>query len=70
MDISKVEEIRRLLAKKQNLSRLFVDILVYSAFVFILMVVCYGNKNDHRYLMTNSIRAGLPGFHEVGDGYQ
>ena len=67
MDISEVEQMRRRQAKKQNMSRFYLEIIVYCTFVFILMVVCYGNRNDHQYLLAKSTRDCLPGFHEVSD---
>ena len=33
------------------------------------MAVCYGNRNDHRYLMTKSIRDGLKNFGKVSKHY-
>ena len=68
MDISEVEEMRRKQAKKQNMLHFYMELIVYCLFVFILMVVCYGNRNDHRYLMTKSTRDGLPQFHKVSLG--
>ena len=65
MNISEIEAMRRSQAKKQNISRLYVELFVYCTFVFILMVVCYGNKNDHQYLLAKSTREGLQGFHKV-----
>ena len=65
MKLSEVEEMRKRQARKLNLSRFFVELFVYVIFVFLLMVVCYGNRNDHRYLMTKSIRDGLPNFSKV-----
>ena len=65
LKLSEVEEMRKRQAKKQNVSRFFVELFVYLIFVFLLMVVCYGSRNDHRYLMTKSIRDGLPKFSEV-----
>ncbi|XP_022796723.1 polycystic kidney disease 2-like 2 protein [Stylophora pistillata] len=56
---------RRQQAKKQNLTRYFTELVAYLVFVFLLMAVCYGNRNDHRYLMTKSIRDGLPSFSRV-----
>jgi hypothetical protein len=70
MDVSEVEAMRRRQAKKHNISRFYVDLIVYCAFVFILMVVCYGNKNDHQYLLAKSTHDGLQGFHEVSSRYQ
>lgn len=65
MKLSEVEEMRRRQARKQNLSRFFVELFVYLIFVFLLMVVCYGNRNDHRYMMAKSIRDGIPKFDTV-----
>ena len=70
MNISEVEAMRRRQAKKQNVSRYYVELTVYCAFVFILMVVCYGSKNDHQYLLAKSTRDGLQGIHVVSVPYQ
>ena len=63
--LSDVEEMRRRQAKKQNVSRFFVELFVYLIFVFLLMVVCYGDRNDQRYMMAKSARDGLPKFETV-----
>ncbi|KAJ7370175.1 hypothetical protein OS493_033800 [Desmophyllum pertusum] len=65
MKLSEVEEMRKSQARKQNVSRFFMELFVYLIFVFLLMVVSYGNRNDHRYLMTKSILDGLPQFNKV-----
>ena len=65
MNISEIEAMRRRQAKKQNISRFYVELVVYCTFVFILMVVCYGNRNDHQYLLAKSTREGLQGFQAV-----
>ena len=57
---------RKRRAKKQNVSHFFVELFVYCIFISVLMVVCYGDKNDHRYLMTKSIRDSLSSFSKVG----
>ena len=69
LQLSEVEEMRRRQAKKQNLTRYFTELGLYLVFVFLLMAVCYGNRNDHRYLMTKSIRDGLPNFGKVSKHY-
>ena len=69
LQLSEVEEMRRRQAKKQNLTRYFTELGLYLVFVFLLMAVCYGNRNDHRYLMTKSIRDGLPNFGKVTKHY-
>ena len=63
--LSEVEEMRRRQVRKQNLTRYFTELVLYLVFVFLLMAVCYGNRNDHRYLMTKSIRDGLKNFGKV-----
>ena len=65
LKLSEVEEMRRRQAKKQNLARYLTELGLYLVFVFFLMAVCYGNRNDHRYLMTKSIRDGLKNFGKV-----
>ena len=59
MEITEVERMRKRQAKKQNVSRFFVELFVYCMFIIDLMVVCYGDRNDHRYLMTKAIHDGL-----------
>ena len=70
LKLSEVEEMRKRQARKQNLSRYFLELFLYLIFVFLLMVVCYGNRNDHRYLMTKSLRDGLPKFSKVSKVYK
>lgn len=65
MDLSEVERMRKRQTKKKNVSRFYVELLVYCMFVIIMMVVCYGNRNHDRYRMTTSIRNGLPKFNKV-----
>ena len=60
---------RRRQAKKQNLTRYFVELCLYLVFVFLLMAVCYENRNEHRYLTTKSIQDGLPNFGKVSEHY-
>ena len=69
MKLSEVEKMRKRDARKQNLSRFFVELFVYLTFVFLLMVVCYGSRNDDRYHMTKSIGDGLPHFDKVSTVY-
>ena len=69
LKLSEVEEMRRRQVKKQNLARYFTELGLYLVFAFLLMAVCYGNRNDHRYLMTKSIRDGLPNFDKVSKHY-
>ena len=69
LEFSEVEKMRRRQAKKQNLSRYFTELGLYLVFVFLLLAVCYGNRSDHRYLMTKSIRDGLQNFGKVSKHY-
>ncbi|KAL9967112.1 hypothetical protein ACROYT_G025281 [Oculina patagonica] len=67
LKLTEVERMRKRQVRKENRSRFFVELFFYVIFVFLLMVVCYGNRHDHRYLMTKSIRDGLPKFHKVAN---
>ena len=65
MKLSEVEDMRRQQLKKKNMSILFFELVVYVLFIFLVMVLCYGNRNSYRYHMTKSIQDGLPNFEKV-----
>ena len=65
MKLSEVEEMRKQQLKKKNLSLLLSELVVYALFVFLVMVLCYGNRNSYQYHMTKSIQEGLPNFEKV-----
>ena len=65
MKLSEVEDMRKQQLKKKNLSLLLSELVVYALFVFLVMVLCYGNRNSYQYHMTKSIRDGLPNFEKV-----
>ena len=65
MKLSEVEDMRRQQLKKKNLSLLFVELVVYVLYIFLVMVLCYGNRNSYQYQMAKSIRDGLPNFEKV-----
>lgn len=65
MKLSEVEDMRKQQLKKKNLSLLFFELVVYFLFIFLVMVLCYGNRNSYQYQMTKSIRDGLPNFEKV-----
>ena len=68
METSEEEGMRKRLTKKLNVSRFYLELLVYCVYVTILIVVCFGNRNDHRYWMTKSVHDGLSRFNEVSLG--
>ena len=65
MKLSEVEDMRKQQLKKRNLSLVFFELVVYVLFIFLVMVLCYGNRNSYQYHMTKSIRDGLPNFEKV-----
>lgn len=65
MKLSEVEDMRKQQLKKKNLSILYFELVVYVLFIFLVMVLCYGNRNSYQYHMTKSIRDGLPNFEKV-----
>ena len=65
MKLSEVEDMRKQQLKKRNLSLLSFELVVYVLFIFLVMVLCYGNRNSYQYHMTKSIRDGLPNFEKV-----
>ena len=54
--------------QKQKMSRMFAyfkDIFLFLIFVFLLCVVCYGNRSNHAWQMTNALGKAFPKFHKV-----
>ena len=51
---NKLEAIRRRSKKEAQLAGIFRDIILHLVFVFFLVIVCYGNKNENRFLMTTA----------------
>ena len=65
MKLSEVEDMRKQQLKKRNLSLVLFELAVYVLFIFLVMVLCYGNRNSYQYHMTKSIQDGLPNFDKV-----
>ena len=55
------ERVKRLLEMFKTLS----EITSFSIFIILLMVVCYGNRDSRRYLVTDSLRKIFRGFDKV-----
>ena len=51
----KLEAMRRRTKKETQLTAMMRDIVLHLIFVFFLAIVCYGNKNANRFLMTRTM---------------
>ena len=65
MKLSEVEGMRKQQLKKRNLSLLSFELVVYVLFIFLVMVLCYGNRKSYQYYMTKSMRDGLISLHST-----
>ena len=52
---SKLEAIRKRTKKEVKLACIMKDVVLHLIFVFFLSIVCYGNKNNYRYMMTATL---------------
>ena len=52
----KLEALRERNKKEAQLTNMVKKIVLHLVFLFLLAVVCYGNKNENRYLMTTEMR--------------
>ena len=52
---SKLEAIRKRTKKEVKLVGIMKDVVLHLIFVFFLSIVCYGNKNNYRYMMTTTL---------------
>ena len=62
----KLEAIRKQTKKEAQLTVVMRDILLHLTFVFFLAIVCYGNKNKNRFLMTKTMIDPFKKFNLVG----
>ena len=56
---------RRLKIQQRKLRRFFVDLMLYVAFVVLLMTVCYANRKPSTYRQTKSLKDIFSGFYQV-----
>ena len=50
-----IDKIRERTKKEAKLTGMVKDIVLHLTFVFFMAVVCYGNKNDNRFLLTRTM---------------
>ncbi|KAL9989666.1 hypothetical protein ACROYT_G004234 [Oculina patagonica] len=50
-----------------EMSRTIKNVVAFFVFALLLMVVCYGNRDSQRFLMTASVKDGFPRFEKVAD---
>ena len=60
-----LKKIRDYKKKENKLIGMMRDIFLHLLFMFLMAVVCYGNKNMHRFLMTSTMRQPFVKFESV-----
>lgn len=60
-----MEKMRERSKKEAQLTVMVKDIVLHLIFVFFLAIVCYGNKNVNRFLMTTEMRNQFTKFDKV-----
>ena len=60
-----LEKMRMRSKKEAQLTNIVKDIVLHLTFVFLLAIVCYGNKNRNRFLMTTAMRNSFTKFDKV-----
>lgn len=61
----RLEATRQRTKKERRLAGMTKDIVLHLLFVFLLAIVCYGNKNSYRLLMNESLLYPFPKFEKV-----
>ena len=61
-ELQKIRDYKR---KENKLSGMARDIVLHLLFMFLMAIVCYGNKNIHRFLMTRTMRQPFGKFDSV-----
>ncbi|XP_078351521.1 polycystin family receptor for egg jelly-like isoform X1 [Oculina patagonica] len=66
----KLEAMRERTKKEAQLTGMVKKIVLQLVFWFFLAVVCYGNKNENRFLMTTAMRNPIKNFTKVTDSHR
>ncbi|XP_068753326.1 polycystin-1-like protein 2 [Montipora capricornis] len=64
---SRLALMRERTRKEVKLAGMSKEIIIHLIFVFFLAIVCYGNKNSHRFLMTTTLITPFTKFDKVID---
>ena len=64
-----MEKMRERSKKEAKLTVMVREIILHLIFVLLLAIVCYGNKNGNRFLMTTAIRNQFRKFYKVRISY-
>jgi hypothetical protein len=51
--------------KKSAMKRVLIEYILYLLFVMLLLIVCYGNRDTNRFMVTNSLQSIAPNFNKV-----
>ena len=60
-----LHKVRSVNVLRNKLISLLVEFTIFTVFVFLLMIVCYGNRGSKRYQLTQSVKGVLTGFEKV-----
>ncbi|XP_078363993.1 polycystin family receptor for egg jelly-like [Oculina patagonica] len=66
----KLEAMRERTKKEAQLTGMVKKVVLHLVFLFFLAVVCYGNKNENRFLMTTAMRNPIKNFSKVTDSHR
>lgn len=61
-ELQKIRDYKR---KENKLSGMVRDVFLHLLYMFLMALVCYGNKNSHRFLMTSTMRQPFEKFDSV-----
>lgn len=68
VEIPSTEELaiaRDIETKKSVMKRVIMEYVLYLMFIFLLFIVCYGNRDTNRFMVTNSLKSMIPKFEKV-----
>lgn len=60
-----LQKMRHLRLHQRKMYRFFIELGIYTAFIVLLMTVCYGNRKPSRYRLTKSLKDTFSNFSKV-----
>ena len=64
-DEGELERSRKQRKKEKKMLQVGRELITYIVFLFLLMTVCYGNRTEYGFLMTQDIKNTFSGFDKV-----
>lgn len=65
-----IKQAKKFKTNERKMFKFIKELIFFLLFFLLLMIVCYSDKNEHRYQLTDSTENGFQSFDKVSDKYR